>query len=280
MTSPRAPRLVFMASLLILLAAAGATLQDRLDPVRQLYAAAQYERALAALDRIKAEPGTASRLDVDRYRVLCLLALQRTREADAAIEAVLTADPLYRPRANDASPAVRSAYGAVRQRLLPSFVRAAYADGREAFHRRQYGDAMAKFERALQLADDPAGGGQPALADLRVLAEGFLQLTRASLGQPVVTDQPLTAAVPTRQEMPQWTFALASAFYEPNLRAVVEVDIDEEGNVTAAAVVQSSHPPYNDVLAKAALAWKYEPARRSGQPAKTRQKVEVVLKAK
>jgi TonB family protein len=75
-------------------------------------------------------------------------------------------------------------------------------------------------------------------------------------------------------------FALASSFYEPSLRAVVEVEVDAFGDVVSADVVQSSHPQYNAVLAKAALAWKYEPARRNGQPTKTRLRVDVVLKPK
>jgi len=81
-----------------------------------------------------------------------------------------------------------------------------------------------------------------------------------------------------RQEMPQWTFALASSFYEPSLRAVVEVEIDALGDVVSADVLQSSHPQYNAVLAKAALGWKYEPAKRNGQATKTRLRVDVVLK--
>lgn len=100
--------------------------QDPLDQVRQLYAAAQYERALAALDRLKAEPAASSAIDVDRYRVLCLMALGRTKEADSAIEAILTVDPLYQPRASDTSPAVRAAFAAVRKRMLPAMARAAY----------------------------------------------------------------------------------------------------------------------------------------------------------
>jgi TonB family protein len=86
--------------------------------------------------------------------------------------------------------------------------------------------------------------------------------------------------VPVRQEMPQWTFALASSFYEPSLRAVVEVEIDALGDVVSADVLQSSHPQYNAVLAKAALGWKYEPAKRNGQATKTRLRVDVVLKPK
>ena len=270
------------ASLLFLALAARATArppQDSLDAARQLYAAAQYERALAALERLKAEPGTTNTIEIGRYRVLCLTALGRSKEADAAIEAILTLNPLYRPPVSETSPAVRSAFAAVRKRMVPAMARTAYADGREAFDARNYADASARFQRVLDLIRDAPAGGD--MADLRLLADGFLQLSRAATGQPLSNGGgQLTDPVPVRQEMPQWTFALASSFYEPSLRAVVEVEIDALGDVVSADVVQSSHPQYNAALAKAALAWKYEPAQRNGQPAKTRLRVDVVVKPK
>jgi tetratricopeptide (TPR) repeat protein len=280
LTSAVSASLLLLLFLLLLVERAGALpAQDPLDPVRQLYADAQYERALTTLERLKADPAATSSIEIDRYRVLCLMALGRTKEADAAIEAILTVNPLYRPGASDTSPAVRAAFAAVRKRMLPAIARAAYSDGREAFDRHNYVDAAAKFEQALNLVRDPVGDANTA--DLRLLADGFLQLARAALGKPISGGSGIiTDPVPVRQEMPQWTFALASSFYEPSLRAVVEVEIDGLGDVVSADVIQSSHPQYNSVLAKAALAWKYEPARRDGQPTKTRLRVDVVLKPK
>jgi hypothetical protein len=53
---------------------------------------------------------------------------------------------------------------------------------------------------------------------------------------------------------------------------------DLAGGEVSSKRSNSSHPQYNAVLAKAALAWKYEPARRNGEPARARQRVDVVLK--
>jgi len=57
-------------------------------------------------------------------------------------------------------------------------------------------------------------------------------------------------------------------------------EIDAHSDVVTAEVLQSSHPQYNSVLAKAALTWKYEPARRNGEPVKTHLRVDVLLKPK
>ena len=189
-------------------------------------------------------------------------------EADAAIGAILTIDPLYRPDPSEASPAVRAAFTAARRRMLPALVRGLYAEARDAFDRRAFRDAATKFEKAQRAIEDPDARGIAALADMGVLTSGFLELSRAALGQSLAeraADAP-SEPVMVRQEMPRWTFALASAFYEPNLRAVVELEIDARGDVVSAEVLQSTHPQYDAVLAKAALAWKYEPARRNGQP--------------
>jgi TonB family protein len=282
-TGPRAARRASLAvAVLLLVAAASASAQETLDQVRQLYGAAQYEKALAALTRLSAEPGTTAVVEIDQYRVLCLMALGRTKEADAAIEAILAIDPLYRPDPKEASPAVRKAFTTVRQRILPNVVRALYADGREAFDRKAYRDAAAKFESAMKATEDAEVASTGALADFRVLSAGFLELSRAALGQTAAAPpgEALTEPVSVRQEMPQWTFSLASAFYEPSLRAVVDVEIDPKGDVINATIVESSHPQYNSVLAKAAMAWKYEPARRNGEPVKTHLRVDVLIKPK
>jgi hypothetical protein len=44
------------------------------------------------------------------------------------------------------------------------------------------------------------------------------------------------------------------------------VTIDESGSVVSAVLRKSFHPNYDPQLVKAALAWKYEPARRAGVP--------------
>ena len=110
----------------LLLSSASAAAQDSLDPVRNLYASAEYEEALTAIGRLKSNADLSGVAEVDRYRALCLIALGRSAEADQAIERTVTLDPLYQPAAADASPRVRLAFSEVRQRLLPQIATTRY----------------------------------------------------------------------------------------------------------------------------------------------------------
>ena len=80
-----------LAVLALLCAAAPSPAQDPLSAAKDHYAAAEYEKALGALDEAKKAPGVAppTLLAIERYRALCLLALGRKPEAERAIEAVL-----------------------------------------------------------------------------------------------------------------------------------------------------------------------------------------------
>ena len=146
---------------------------------RSLYTAAEYEQALALLDRLKGaepEPPDAA-LAVEQYRAFCLLALDRKAEAESAIEAVYAIDPLFRPREDDASPWVRAVFQQVHQRVLPAILQQRYADAKTAYDRKDYADAAAQFKRVLALLDDPdLPADKVAVADLKTLADGFLAL--------------------------------------------------------------------------------------------------------
>ncbi|MGH9373635.1 MAG: hypothetical protein ACRD15_19115, partial [Vicinamibacterales bacterium] len=89
-----------------------------LNAARDLYASARYDEALAMLNDLRGTD-SADPKSVEQYRSLCLLALGRESEAESAIAAVVTADPLYQPGERDASPRVRSTFTDVRRRLLP-----------------------------------------------------------------------------------------------------------------------------------------------------------------
>ena len=62
--------------------------QDPLPTVRELYLSADYEGALAVLDRL-GRPTRDSHPELADYRVLCLLALDRRDEARQAIRAIV-----------------------------------------------------------------------------------------------------------------------------------------------------------------------------------------------
>jgi hypothetical protein len=398
------------AVLMCLLVAGVASAQDPLESVRALYASADYEEALSALERLNSDtgdagentPGTAREMEIDRYRMLCLLALGRTDEANQTMERMLLRDPLYTLPRGDASPRVHAAFAEVRQRVLPAHAQTTYAEAKRAFEQKAFAAAAQKFELTLQVIDSlvPAAGGN--LPDIRTLASGFLELSRASLpaasaGATPVTTQPLAASpekvaapIPTqpsaasagaprasgphrnayettsrpdvdprappqpdaaeqpstaqssvtgrsavpgriagepsaaapraaepgatpagdltrsapiapggvehggrparstppdaepiivRQTLPPWTFSVGGNF-DAVLRGAIEVEIDERGNVVGAAITQPVHPLYDSVLLKASRDWKYQPAQRGGQPAKSRKRIEVVLRTR
>jgi hypothetical protein len=158
---------------------APASAQDGLDRVRELYVSADYEGAMAELDRMPAARAQDQQLERDRYRAMTLIALGRTPEAHAAIERILLANPRYELTAEDAAPRIRLAFSEVRQRVLPLMARTLYNVAKSAFDRRELEKAGSDFERAIAVIDlIPAG--EPGMADLRVLATGFLQLSRAA----------------------------------------------------------------------------------------------------
>lgn len=163
---------------LLTLASARAFAQDGLDRVRQLYASADYEGAIAELDRLPAAVQD-EQLERERYRAMTLIALGRTPEAHAAIERIVLANPRYELSDEEAAPRIRLAFHEVRQRVLPLMVRSLYSEGKAAFDRKELEEASSAFERALATIDlMPAG--EPGMADLRTLSAGFLALSRAA----------------------------------------------------------------------------------------------------
>jgi TonB family protein len=282
-----------LAALIISVASASA--QDALGSVRDLYASAAYEEALSALGRLKADGPAVTGLEIDRYRVLCLMALGRGSEANSVIEAIVAADPLYVPSAADAAPRVRTAFSAVRQRVLPGMARSLYIDAKAAFDRKAYGEAVTALEKTVRVIDTIEAPAKDELSDLRVLASGFLDLSRAASAPPAPAAAPATARpeapaapiapaalantalVVLKQDLPPLPFSIASLGYG-EYRGVVEVQIDEHGNVTNAKMIQSVHAIYDPVLLSAVRLWKYEAPRIAGRPTATVKRVEVVLK--
>jgi TonB family protein len=175
---------------LALAAATAAPLAAQPNPLvaaRELYASARYDEALAMLNGLSpADAGNPlERRYVEQYRSLCLLALGRGNEAEQAIAAVVTADPAYHPSEAEAAPRVRAAFTDVRKRLLPDIARARYADAKGAFERKEFPQAEQQFRNLLALLDDGDMGGR--LGDLRVLVQGFLDLSVASSPPPPPT---------------------------------------------------------------------------------------------
>jgi hypothetical protein len=297
-------RILVTASFLVAFAApAHAQLRDgRENPLtaaRDLYASARYDEALAVLNGLPSDAVASDRKSIEQYRSLCLLALGRGSEAEGAIAAVVTADPMFVPGEADASPRVRQAFSEVRQRLLPQIASTRYAAAKAAYDRKDYSLAETQFRSLLQLLDDPQMGGR--LPDLRTLASGFVDLAAAAAvpppepkkpEAPAMSAPPPAPAVPReprvwtadepgvtppvilRQEVPRVPSTISSQARD---RGLLEVVIDEQGRVVNLSLRLPIHPMYDPQLLAAAREWRYKPATVDGTPVKFRKMIQVTV---
>src|SRR5687767_5690194 len=141
----------------LLTAAPAAEAQNSLTAARELYALAEYGHALTMLESLLVEGDRprAVRQSIELYRTLCLVALNRKAEAERAIERILAEDPLYRPAADDIPPRMRSAFGEVRKRVLPSLIQQKYLDAKAAYDRQDLTAAANGFAQVVEALADP-----------------------------------------------------------------------------------------------------------------------------
>jgi tetratricopeptide (TPR) repeat protein len=171
-------RVTSAAALCVLAALLGASrlvaqAQDPLLEVKTLYAAAQYDEALNALERVgESARGSVAALE---YHGLCMLALGRTKEAEAALATLIEQDPSYQPDASSASPRFIALFKDVRRRTLPVVIQKGYAAGKSAYDEHRYEEASGAFDRVLALLEDPdlTDEERLRLGDLRTIAGGF-----------------------------------------------------------------------------------------------------------
>ena len=272
-----------------------AAAQDRLEKVRALYASADYDAALDALSMDRQANGGLT-LDGDRYLAFCLLALGRSAEADQVIERIVIAHPDFDP-GPDASPRVRRAFRAVFIRVLPPLARRLFDDGKAAFDREAFAEALQTFEQALPVITVLAMDGQAGMADRRVLANSFLALSRRLVPPPVVEptylasraldpvafatptidlEAPITQPVIIRQALPAWPNGIGQA--DAEFQGAIDILIDDRGAVTEAKLVNSVHPLYDAKLLEAARDWLYEPASRGDRAIAMQKRVAVTLR--
>lgn len=279
---------------------------------KDLYASARYDEALSVLNGLRIGDNV-DRRSVEQYRSLCLLALGRTTEAETAIAAVVTADPMYRPGEAEAAPRVRATFSDVRKRLLPELISARYAAAKATYDRKDWAVAEQQFTIVVALLDDPDNGGR--LADLRMLASGFLELSAKAAAPPPpppaptvdprpnavmsaaapapMPTAPAAAGLPTpgkiyivddpgvlpptvlRQEIPNIPQPLITT---AKARGLLEVIVDERGRVISMQIRSSIHPQYDGQLLAAARDWRYKPATFNGQPVPFRRLIQVAVK--
>ncbi len=296
-------RILLTASMIISLALpARAQLRDGRDnpltAARDLYASARYDEALAVLNGLPSDNTIADRKSIEQYRSLCLLALGRGSEAESAIAAVVTADPLFMPGETDASPRVRTAFSEVRQRLLPQITANRYAAAKAAYDRKEYDSAQTQFRELITLLEDPQMNGKQA--DMRTLAKGFLDLATAAAApppEPKKADPPLPAPVAgpappkaekiwsaedagvvppvaLRQDVPRVPLNIAPVARD---RGLLEIVIDEQGRVMSMTIRMSVHPIYDPLLLSSARDWRYKPATVNGMPVKFRKVIQITV---
>lgn len=270
--------------------------QTSLASARELYASAAYDEALAALEGLQpnGRPVEEQRA-MGLYRVLCLIALGRTADADAALETLIAQHPLYRPDDETLSPRIRSAFAQARQRLVPALIQQQYADGKAAFDRRDFATAAQTFASVLNALDDPELGtaaAEPPLSDIRTLAAGFQDLAREALAPPpppvveapppapvrdyrrlyTPEDADVVPPVIVRQSFPNFPGRLVTAS-----AGMLEVVVDATGAVESVEMTDPAHPQYDKLAVAAARRWEYEPARVDGVPVKYLKRVQVNL---
>jgi len=275
------------------IAPAPAVAQNMLEPIKALYESAKYEDALALLPA--SERGR--RPEVEQYRVFCLVALGRTAEAEQAVASVVAAAPSFAPAETEAPPRIQEMFTRARRQLVPVIAQRWYREARDLFDRQQKTAAEAQFVSLVQLIDgfiESAGGeDQPMLSELRLLASGFLDLSRSTAARAPSPAPPSEEATPSRgpatppvsvmppvarrQQMPAWAPSDAMS-RQGAFAGAVRVRISTEGKVTAATIERSVHPSYDRELLRAAQGWVYSPATRDGVPVPSEQLVQVQLK--
>jgi tetratricopeptide (TPR) repeat protein len=89
-------------------------------------------------------------------------------------------------------------------------------------------------------------------------------------------DKDVTPPVDAVRRMPVWDPPLP-AMRKMYFRGVLEVVIDETGNVKETRMRQAVSPHYDPALLAAAMQWKFKPAMKDGRPVKYRKLIEIIL---
>ena len=272
--------------------------QGTLQQVKALYASAAYEDALSVVTQLLS---TSRNVEFEQYRVFCLVALGRTAEAEKAITSVVVENPSFVPDARETSPRIQGMFQRIRRELVPEIAQRMYLEARAALDQKDKAAASSQFAALVSLIDsaaeserdgEPAAdSAEPMLSELRLLASGFLDLsramseakprdrTRAGETTPVPVRSPrlpVTSAVPVKQDLPVWVPPDQASRRE--FRGTLRVFVSDTGRVTGAELASTIHPAYDRQLLQAAKSWEYQPALKNGTPVPSEKVIEVVLK--
>jgi tetratricopeptide (TPR) repeat protein len=296
-------RKVFHTSTFLVWSILGAQLaaDDALARAKDLYTAAAYDEALAALNDYHSTSPQA--VEADEYRAFCLLALGKLEDATKVIEQIVTLNPSFHPSDAQASPRTQEQFRNVRRRALPKIARQSYTEAKAAFSRSDFDLAAKQFERVVVLLADADVADSGDLADLRLLSKEFGELIQKQLAlaapRPApaarsvpadpsvpakeppeadriygIEDSDVTPPSPISQAMPPWhPTSLQTETWESALTIVV----DEAGNVASIHFTGALWPPYETMLRQNVGRWKYRPALKNGRPVKYRKTIAIRL---
>ena len=274
----------------IVAAVAGPAAQDdSLSAARDLYASAAYEEALVQLARSDSIASPTALRDRAAYRAFCLVALGRVDEAQTIAESLLRADPLWSiDQYSDAAPRIVSLFAEVRKRVLPPLIKDEFRVARA--HALEHApDAESRLSRVGDLLDlaQQIGASDATLADLRLLVDGFADLSRAATPRAAAASPDPGPAAPATAAASSPSTKAAVRITEPivisqppptvpppllelarRLRLPSEIDviINERSTVDNVVVTRSVNPAYDAAVVAAARAWRYQPATKDGVP--------------
>lgn len=298
-------RIVLTCVVLLLAGAARVYAQAPLDVARDLYASADYEKALGLLDdMISRNEVGQKRQEAELYRALCFLALGKRDDADRAVETIVQRDPLYRAP-EDIAPRMRTAFGDAKKRLLPSIIQQHYNAAKAAFDAKDFGVAGEGFQRVLDAINDPDmkhAASQSPLVDLKTLASGFRDLSVQAVPPPPPVAAMLALPPPVQQVQAQSQAVSTSRIYTSTdsgvippvvimqefpkypgrvptggILGAVEIVIDQTGAVESASMQTPVLSGYDNMVVQAARAWRYQPARVNGQPVRFRKAIRITV---
>src|SRR3954471_4004819 len=152
---------------------APARAQDSLTHAKGLYDSASYAEALSALNEVG---GAADVIEVEKYRALCLLALNRPKDAEESLERLAMTRPLFTLDGSDASPKLVTLFQDVRKRTLPEASKQLYQRARTSFEHGDMAEAARQFKDVIAMAEAASPDNAAMMGDLKLVSAGFLKL--------------------------------------------------------------------------------------------------------
>jgi len=265
--------------------------------IRDLYSNAAYEDVLSA---VAADPSASPQ--IGQYKVFSLIALGRASDAEQAAEGVLATHLEIHPD-SDASPRLVEVFATARRKVAPDRLKSMYLSARGLLETKDREGAIKAFTEVVAVAGDPDLKQDKTAADIALLANGFLELSRALPAPPKPSADPASTKTetpagysdpssasgarrpaplvvsppqPLREDLPRWSPPATLARAEYKGRILVHVGVD--GKVAGAEILDSVHPLYDELLLTASKGWSYKPGMSNGAPVPADHIVEVVLK--